>query len=115
MSHALPFSNPALPVGQVSHMPKLGQATANAAGHTIGVYLYTATGAEASTFTITHSLNLAAPYYVTCSPQGAHDVPTIDPNPSGGSQTLTQCSIAISGPLTAGDKFLFVFFSVPSP
>ena len=115
MSHAFgPFVNPALPAGQVSHMPQYGNPTPNAGGHTIGVYLYTATGSETSPFTVTHSLNLTPPYYVYCQAQGAHDVPTIDPNPPGGTQTLNDMQVAISGPLTAADKFLFVFFSVPT-
>lgn len=81
----------------------------------LGAYIYTATGAEASTFTVTHNLNLTPTYLVTISPQGAHDVPTIDPTPPGGVQTLNTCQIAISGPPTAGDKFLLTFYTVPSP
>lgn len=109
------FLNPSLPVGQVSHMPRFGEPVPNAGGHTIGVYLYTATGAETGgNFTVTHSLGLTPPYYVTCSPQGAHAVPTIDPNPASGVQTLNDMTVVCSGPLTAGDKFLFVFYSVPA-
>jgi hypothetical protein len=80
----------------------------------LGAFVYTALGTEPSTFTIVHSLNLTPRYLVTCSPQGAHDVPTIDPTPSGGLQALNSCQIAISGPLTAGDQFLFEFATIPS-
>ena len=97
----------------MSHMPQYGAATATNNAHIIGMYLYTATGVEAQPFfTMTHGLGLTAPYYVICSPQGAHDVPVIDPNPIGGAQTPTACSVAISGPLTAGDKFLFIFYNI---
>ena len=81
----------------------------------LGAYLYTATGSETATFTITHNLNLTPTYLVTCSPQGASSVPTIDPAPSGGIQTANTCQIATSAPLTALDKFLFTFYTVPSP
>ena len=94
-------------------MPQYGNAPAPGASRMLGAYLYTALGTENGNFTITHSLNITAPYYVACTPQGAHDVPVIDPNPVGGSQTLTQCTIACSGPMTAADKFLFLFFSKP--
>lgn len=115
MSHAGGFLNPPLPVGAVSHMPAFGQATPTADGHTLGVYLYTATGAETGgNFTVTHNKNLQPPYYVYCQVQGGHDVPTIDPNPTSGVQTLNDMTVTCSGPLTAGDKFLFVFFSVPA-
>lgn len=81
----------------------------------LGAYIYIATGVEAATFTVTHNLNLTPTYLVTVSPQGAHSVPTIDPAPPGDVQTLNTCQIAISGPLTAGDKFLLTFYTVPSP
>lgn len=81
----------------------------------LGAYIYTATGAEGSTFTVTHNLNLTPTYLVTISPQGAHSVPTFDPAPPGGTQTANTCQIATSGPLTAGDKFLLEFATVPSP
>lgn len=87
----------------------------NANSRYLGAYIYTATGVEAATFTITHNLNLTPTYLVTCSPQGAHSVPVIDPAPPGDVQTLNTCQIAISAPLTALDKFLFTFYTVPSP
>lgn len=114
MPHTGSFTNPAQPEGSMSHMPQYGTPAANANSHTIGVYLYTATGLENGDFTVTHSLGLDAPYYVSCTPQGAHDVPTIDPNPSGGSQTSGTMTCTCSGPMTVGDKFLFIFYSVPS-
>lgn len=97
------------------HMPSYGQATAvTANGRILGLYLYVATGTEASLFTINHNLRLAAPYLVTVSPQGARSVPVIDPNPTGSTQTTNTCQVAISAPLTVSDRYLFTFYTVPS-
>jgi hypothetical protein len=93
----------------MAHMPTVAQPSAGTGTSAALTVLYTATGAEGTSFDVSIGEELAAAdYYVSYAPQGVSNFPLVDLPTTG--RTTTTFPVVLAAALTAGEQLLFVVY-----